>query len=188
MDARSPDAVAEILKATGGGAHGVLVTAVSPPAFSQALSMVRRKGTVTLVGLPPGEFPTPSSTSSSSELPVRGSIVGTRHDLDEAIAFAAAGKFSAHCETTTLERINDVLSDLKANRIDGRMVLDLGPEENRSRAPARHDQNRLRSLQDVSAGANDDGESVARFYDARPSDGVLGRRVPAEHPDPRGPE
>src|ERR1700749_1651316 len=37
VDARSPDAVADILKTTGGGAHGVLVTAVSPPAFSQAL-------------------------------------------------------------------------------------------------------------------------------------------------------
>src|SRR6266567_5878799 len=34
VDARSPDAVSDILKATGGGAHGVLVTAVSPPAFS----------------------------------------------------------------------------------------------------------------------------------------------------------
>ena len=39
------------------GAHGVPVTAVSPPAFSQALSMVRMKGTVALVGLPPGAFP-----------------------------------------------------------------------------------------------------------------------------------
>lgn len=34
IDARSPNAVADVLKATGGGAHGILVTAVSPPAFS----------------------------------------------------------------------------------------------------------------------------------------------------------
>jgi propanol-preferring alcohol dehydrogenase len=59
VDRRSPDAVADILKATGGGSHGVLVTAVCPPAFSQALRAVRRKGTVALFGLPPGEFPTP---------------------------------------------------------------------------------------------------------------------------------
>lgn len=142
VDARSPDAVAEILKATSGGAHGVLVTAVSPPAFSQALSMVRRKGTVTLVGLPPGEFPTPIFDVVLKRITVRGSIVGTRHDLDEAIAIAAAGEVSVHCETTALERINNVLSDLRANRIDGRMVLDLAPEENRLRAPARRDQNR----------------------------------------------
>ena len=142
VDARSPDAAAEILKATGGGAHGVLVTAVSPPAFSQALSMVRRKGTVALVGLPPGAFPTPIFDVVLKRITIRGSIVGTRHDLDEAIAFAAEGKVGAHCETTTLERINSVLSDLKANRIDGRMVLDLAPDENRLRAPARRDQNR----------------------------------------------
>jgi propanol-preferring alcohol dehydrogenase len=141
VDARSPDAAAEILKATG-GAHGVLVTAVSPAAFSQALSMVRRKGTVALVGLPPGAFPTPIFDVVLKRITIRGSIVGTRHDLDEAIAFAAEGKVSAHCEITTLERINIVLSDLKANRIDGRMVLDLVPDENRLRAPARHSQNR----------------------------------------------
>ncbi len=139
VDARSPEAAAEILKATGGGAHGVLVTAVSPPAFSQALSMVRRKGTVALVGLPPGAFPTPIFDVVLKRITIRGSIVGTRHDLDEAIAFAAEGKVGAHCETTTLERINTVLSDLKASRIDGRMVLNLAPEENRL---ARRDQNR----------------------------------------------
>ena len=141
VDARSLDAAAEIMKATGGGAHGILVTAVSRPAFSQALSMVRRKGTVALVGLPPGAFPTPIFDVVLKRITIRGSIVGTRHDLDEAIAFAAEGKVGAHCETTTLDRINSVLSDLKANRIGGQMVLDLAPDENRLRAPARRDQN-----------------------------------------------
>jgi hypothetical protein len=51
------------------GAHGVLVTAVSVPAFGQALRMVRAKGTVSLVGLPPGEFPTPILMSSSNASP-----------------------------------------------------------------------------------------------------------------------
>ena len=40
-----------------GGAHGVLVTAVSPIAFKQAVGMLRRGGTCVLNGLPPGEFP-----------------------------------------------------------------------------------------------------------------------------------
>ena len=59
IDARAPDAAARIVKETGGGAHGVLVTAVSVPAFNQALQLVRRKGTISLTGLPPGEFATP---------------------------------------------------------------------------------------------------------------------------------
>jgi propanol-preferring alcohol dehydrogenase len=72
VNGRTASAVADVLEQTGGGAHGVLVTAVSVPAFGQALQMFRRKGTVSLVGLPPGDFPTPSSTSSSSGLRSEG--------------------------------------------------------------------------------------------------------------------
>jgi propanol-preferring alcohol dehydrogenase len=125
VDARSPGAVAEVLKATGGGAHGVLVTAVSAPAFGQALNLVRRKGTVALVGLPPGEFPTPIFDVVLKRITVRGSIVGTRRDLDEAIAFAAAGKVNADIRKAPLEEINTIFANLKAGRIEGRMVLDL---------------------------------------------------------------
>ncbi len=124
IDARSPEAVAEVLAATGGGAHGILVTAVSPPAFSQALHMVRRKGTVALVGLPPGEFPTPIFDVVLKRITVRGSIVGTRRDLDEAIAFAAEGKVKAEITRAPLSDINAIFARLKAGTIRGRMVLD----------------------------------------------------------------
>ena len=124
VDGRSPEAVADIVKATGGGAHGVLVTAVSPPAFSQALSVVRRKGTVSLVGLPPGDFPIPIFDVVLKRITVRGSIVGTRRDLDEAVAFAAAGKVRADIKKAPLEDINTIFSDLTAGKIEGRMVLD----------------------------------------------------------------
>jgi propanol-preferring alcohol dehydrogenase len=125
VDARSPDAVADILKATGGGAHGVLVTAVSPSAFSQALRVVRRKGTVSLVGLPPGEFATPIFDVVLKRITVRGSIVGTRRDLDEAIAFAVEGKLGAKVRTAPLSDINMIFANLEAGKVEGRMVLDL---------------------------------------------------------------
>jgi propanol-preferring alcohol dehydrogenase len=57
---------------------------------------------------------------------VRGSIVGTRHDLDEAIAFAAEGKVSAEITKAPLENINNIFDRMKSGRIDGRMVLDFG--------------------------------------------------------------
>jgi propanol-preferring alcohol dehydrogenase len=131
VDARSPDAVAEILKATGGGAHGVLVTAVSPPAFSQALRVVRRRGTVILVGLPPGEFPTPIFDVVLKRITVRGSIVGTRRDLDEAIAFAVEGKVRSQIKTAPLSDINKIFADLKAGKVEGRMVLDFSQPLNK---------------------------------------------------------
>ncbi|KQT55186.1 MULTISPECIES: alcohol dehydrogenase AdhP [unclassified Aureimonas] len=125
VDARDADAADRIVAATGGGAHGVLVTAVSPSAFAQAMTFVRRRGTVVFVGLPPGEFPTPIFDVVLKRITLRGSIVGTRRDLEEAIAFAVEGKIKADIETATLEDINHVLDDLKAGRVQGRMVLDL---------------------------------------------------------------
>jgi len=119
-------AVDKVLAATGGGAHGVLVTAVSTAAFAQALKMVRRKGTVSLVGLPPGEFPTPIFDVVLKRITVRGSIVGTRRDLDEAVAFAADGKVKAEVTKVPLAQINEVFDRMKAGKIDGRMVLDFG--------------------------------------------------------------
>jgi propanol-preferring alcohol dehydrogenase len=75
VDARSPDAAAQVRKETGGGTHGVLVTAVSPSAFAQAVHMVRRKGTVVLIGLPPGDFPTFIFDVVLRRIQLRGSIV-----------------------------------------------------------------------------------------------------------------
>ena len=77
-----------------------------------------------LVGLPPGEFPTPIFDVVLKRITVRGSIVGTRRDLDEAIAFAANGKVKAEITKARLEDINTIFADLKAGRIQGRMVLD----------------------------------------------------------------
>lgn len=124
VNALDKDAVDRVAKITGGGAHGVLVTAVSTPAFAQALQMVRRKGTVSLVGLPPGEFPTPIFDVVLKRITVRGSIVGTRRDLDEAIAFAAEGKVKAEITTAPLSEINTIFDKMKAGKIDGRIVLD----------------------------------------------------------------
>jgi propanol-preferring alcohol dehydrogenase len=100
---------------------------VSVPAFSQALQMVRRKGTVSLVGLPPGNFPIPIFDVVLKRVTIRGSIVGTRNDLAEALAFAGEGKVRAHIHAAPLESINDIFAALKSGTVDGRMVLDIAP-------------------------------------------------------------
>lgn len=125
VDATDPGAVDEVLRRTGGGAQGVLVTAVSPPAFEQALRLVRRKGTISLVGLPPGNFGTPIFDVVLKRITLRGSIVGTRRDLQEAIAFATEGKVRATIERKRLEDINAIFSGLKQGTIKGRMVLEM---------------------------------------------------------------
>jgi alcohol dehydrogenase, propanol-preferring len=125
IDAKAPDAAAQVIRETEGGAHGVLVTAVSPPAFAQALQLVRRKGTISLVALPPGDFATPIFDVVLKRITLRGSIVGSREDLAEAIDFAAEGKVKAHIHQRRLEEINEVFADLKDGKVDGRIVLEL---------------------------------------------------------------
>ena len=123
IDGRRPDAVAAALRETAGGAHGVLVTAVSNAAFSQAIQIARRRGTVSLVGLPPGTFPTPIFDVVLKRITIRGSIVGTRQDLAEAIEFALARKVTAQIHVAPLADINRVFEELEAGKLTGRMVL-----------------------------------------------------------------
>jgi propanol-preferring alcohol dehydrogenase len=111
------------LKKETGGMHGVLVTAVSPTAFRQGLSALRRKGTLSLNGLPPGSFDLPIFETVLNRWTVRGSIVGTRQDLQEAIDFAVQGKVKATVHVSCLEAINGVFDEMKRGDIQGRMVM-----------------------------------------------------------------
>ncbi|HEX5145066.1 MAG TPA: alcohol dehydrogenase AdhP, partial [Mycobacterium sp.] len=123
VNAKTSDVVAEVQKATG-GAHGVLVTAVHPQAFGQAIGLARRGGTIVFVGLPPGDFPAPIFDIVLKGLTIRGSIVGTRQDMAEALDFYARGLIHPTVETTTLENINEVFGRMGRGQIDGRVVID----------------------------------------------------------------
>ena len=125
IDAKTQDPPTEIQKQIG-GAQGVLVTAVSTLAFKQAFGMLRRGGTCVLVGLPPGDFPISIFDMVLNRYTIRGSIVGTRLDLEEALAFAAEGKVRATIETLALESINDVFKRLRTGQVNGRVVLGIG--------------------------------------------------------------
>ncbi len=111
------------LKKHTGGMHGVLVTAVSPIAFNQALTALRRKGTVSLNGLPSGSFNLPIFETVLNRFTIRGSIVGTRKDMQEAIGFAVEGKVKATVHAAQLEDINQVFDQMRKGEIEGRIVL-----------------------------------------------------------------
>lgn len=127
IDATTQNPAHEIQKQIG-GAHGVLVTAVSPIAFKQAMGMLRRGGTCVLNGLPAGEFPVSIFDVVLNGYTLRGSIVGTRRDLEEALSFAAEGKVRATIEIQPLSSINEVFDRMKKGKVNGRVVLDMGSE------------------------------------------------------------
>src|SRR3546814_20884894 len=99
-----------------------MILHVLPPSFTTRRSsdlMVRRGGTFALNGLPPGDFPLSIFDTVLNGITVRGSIVGTRLDLLEALAFAGEGKVKATVHADRLENINDVFSrDRKSTRLN----------------------------------------------------------------------
>jgi Zn-dependent alcohol dehydrogenases len=117
------DNPAEVIQRETGGAHGVLVTAVHPSAFGQAIHMTRRGGTIVFNGLPPGDFPASIFEIVLKGLTVRGSIVGTRQDMVEAVDFYARGQIHPKVSTRELHEINAVLDEMKQGKIDGRVVI-----------------------------------------------------------------
>ena len=123
VNARTSDVVAEVQKTTG-GVHGVLVTAVHPQAFGQAIGLARRGGTIVFNGLPPGDFPAPIFDIVLKGLTIRGSIVGTRQDMAEALDFYARGLIHPTVESASLTDINEVFGRMERGQIDGRVVID----------------------------------------------------------------
>ena len=124
FNARAGDPGAALKKETGGGAHGVLITAPSLIAFKQGIGMSRKRGTCVLVGLPPGEFPVPLFDVVANCITIRGSFVGTREDMAEALAFAAEGKVKADIELQPLTAINEIFQRLEHGDVAARVVID----------------------------------------------------------------
>ncbi len=128
VNARSADPVAAIQSALG-GVKGVIVSAVAPRAFEQAVGMLRPAGMAVYIGLPGGDRDAIRMSISAivnGERGVTGSNVGTRLDLAEAVDFATRGLVRSTVETARLDDINAVFDRMRAGRINGRVVLTFG--------------------------------------------------------------
>ena len=89
--------------------------------------MTRNRGTCVLVGVPPGKFPVPLIDLVANCITIRGSFVGTRQDMSEALAFAADGKAKAVIEIQPLSAINQVLDRLSRGDVAGPIALSSSP-------------------------------------------------------------
>lgn len=123
VNAKHEDPGEKVQEYTKGGAHGVLVTAVHPDAFRQAIDMARKNGTIVFNGLPPGEFPAPIFDIVLRGLTIRGSLVGTRQDLEEALDFYARGKVKPTVSPCALDDVNAVFDEMRHGKIEGRMSI-----------------------------------------------------------------
>ena len=86
--------------------------------------MTRKHGIAVLVGLPPGEFPVPLFDVVANCITIRGSFVGTREDMAEALDFAVRGEVKADIELQPLTEINNIFTRLEHGDVAARVVIE----------------------------------------------------------------
>jgi propanol-preferring alcohol dehydrogenase len=123
INAATTQAHREIKKATGGGAHVVMVTSGSRAAYETALRSIRKAGTLAIVGMAPEPVPLSTVAMVSGEYRVVGSAVGSREDLREVLQLAAEGKVRCRVETRAFDQVDNALNEMKEGRLVGRVVL-----------------------------------------------------------------
>ncbi|HEV1994473.1 MAG TPA: zinc-dependent alcohol dehydrogenase [Candidatus Acidoferrum sp.] len=106
-----------------GGVHIALVTSASKAAYDVAFYALRPTGTLLVVGLPAENICFPPILMAAGEIHIQASAVGTREDLRQVLAMAAAGKVRCQVATRPLTDVNHVLEQLRCGRITGRVVL-----------------------------------------------------------------
>jgi propanol-preferring alcohol dehydrogenase len=106
-----------------GGVHTAIVTSAAKKAYDTAFPCIRPTGTLLVVGLPAESICFPPIMMAATEVRIQASSVGTREDLEQVLALAAAGK--VHCQTSTqlLTQVNEALDQLRKGQVSGRIVL-----------------------------------------------------------------
>jgi propanol-preferring alcohol dehydrogenase len=106
-----------------GGVHAALVTSAAKAAYDTAFPCVRPSGMLVVVGLPSEPICFPPIQMAALEVRIHASSVGTRQDMRELLAMAAAGKVRCQVAARPLPDANGVLAELRAGKISGRVVL-----------------------------------------------------------------
>jgi alcohol dehydrogenase, propanol-preferring len=121
LNASSLDATKEIRRK--GGAHVVLVSSAAKAAYDAAFPCVRATGLLLVVGLPAESICFPPISMASGEVRIQASAVGTRDDLRNVLAMAAAGKVKCRVSVRPLAEADAVLGELRRGQVSGRIVL-----------------------------------------------------------------
>ena len=126
FDNSDPEAVQKLraMTAAGAGAGGAIDFVGAPQSAKFGLDALRKGGTLVIVGLYGGMAPIPLPLFPQRVLTVRGSYVGDLDDIRELMALVKSGKVPPiPVKTRPLGEINQVLDDLRAGKVLGRIVV-----------------------------------------------------------------
>ncbi|HLE35237.1 MAG TPA: alcohol dehydrogenase catalytic domain-containing protein [Nitrososphaerales archaeon] len=110
--------VAESIKNMG-YADSVIIFAPSSEAIKQAIKSVKKGGTIVM-----GVFgPIGDDFMFVDEKTIKGSVIGSRKDMQEVLKIASEGSIEVFCESFPLSQANEVLERLKHGKVEARAVL-----------------------------------------------------------------
>lgn len=122
---KTKDVIADVLKATNGGAHGVINVSVSEAAISASTKYARANGTVVLVGMPAGAIcKSEVFHQVVKSIAIVGSYVGNRADTREALDFFARGLVKSPIKVVGLSTLPEIYEKMEKGQIVGRYVVD----------------------------------------------------------------
>ncbi len=124
IDNGAEGAVKRVLKMTQGGAAAAIDFVGVPASAGFGMDVLRKGGTLIVVGLYGGALPVPLPLLPQKALTLRGSYVGTLEEMGELMALVKGGKVAPlPLENRPLAEVNTALDDLRAGRVLGRIVL-----------------------------------------------------------------
>jgi len=126
FDNADPGSIAKLKEMTSSGVGaGGAIDFVGAPATAQfGVDTLRKGGTLVVVGLFGGAASFPLPLVPQRVLTVRGSYVGDLNDITELMALVKSGKVPPiPVKARPLAEINQVLDDLRAGKVLGRVVV-----------------------------------------------------------------
>ncbi|HUK30142.1 MAG TPA: zinc-dependent alcohol dehydrogenase [Candidatus Acidoferrum sp.] len=121
MNSAKVDAGAALRAA--GGVHYALVATPAKAAYDAAFASPRPGGAVLIVGLPNEPLTFDAVKFARNEARVLTTVVGTRQDIRDTLALAAAGKLHCRVGKRPLSQINEIFGEMKRGEIMGRVVV-----------------------------------------------------------------
>ena len=124
VNPRAEGALAKLQQDTGGGVCAAVDFVGAAASFRFAFDGVRRGGKVVIVGLFGGDAPFAPISMPFKMAAIEGSYVGNLDEMHELMALVRNGRVQAlPYSTRPLEAAYDVLEELKAGKVLGRVVL-----------------------------------------------------------------
>jgi D-arabinose 1-dehydrogenase-like Zn-dependent alcohol dehydrogenase len=124
IDNSEPDAVANVIELTGGGARAAIDFVGAPQTARFGVDVLRKGGTLINVGLYGGALSLPLPPMPIRSLTLRGSYVGTLEEMEEVMALGREGKVPPiPLDVRPLSAAPQALEDLRAGRVSGRIIL-----------------------------------------------------------------